>query len=143
MKLGITQTTSNPILAKINKNFTWFCDTEGLGKKITYDLASQFGITVAPAYQGQQDLLLEMLQDEVKNGWYKTRAPQTIAGKLIISEIEQEAKYMVFARNEELPGQPLTRRIDDDVYHPEILKSVLYSLRYIWLRSKAKLGNTK
>ena len=143
MKLGITQTASNPILAKINKNFTWFCDTEGLGKKITYDLASQFGITVAPAYQGQQDLLLEMLQDEVKNGWYKTRAPQTIAGKLIISEIEQEAKYMVFARNEELPGQPLTRRIDDDVYHPEILKSVLYSLRYIWLRSKAKLGNTK
>jgi phage terminase large subunit len=35
MKRGLFLVTSNPILAKVNKGFTWYCDTEGLGKKIT------------------------------------------------------------------------------------------------------------
>ena len=137
MKLGISRVASNPMFAKIGKQFTWFCDTEGLGKKITFELAQQFGLSVSPAYQGQQEVLVEMLQDEVRTGRFKVRAPQTIDGKEIVSLIEEEARKIVFARDE---SDHLTRRIDDDIFHPEIMKSVLYSLRYVWLRSKIKMG---
>ncbi len=78
-----------------------------------------------------------MLQDDVKRGRGKVRRPQTIDGKKIESELEQEARKIVFARDER---DVLTRRIDDDAFHPELTKSVLYSLRYVWLKSKVKMG---
>ncbi len=140
MKLGIQRITANPLFAKLDRQFTWFCDTEGLGKKITYEFASQFGMTVAQAYQGQPDVMLEMLQDEVKGGWWKVPAPQTVADKQILDPVEDEAKYIVFARDD---ADRLTRRIDDEICHPEITKSVLYAMRYVWLRSKAKMGDQK
>jgi hypothetical protein len=139
VKRGIAQVAGNPILAKLPafQQLTFYCDTEGLGKKLTYDLASQFGLRVAPAYQGQPDLMLEMLQDEVKSLRFKIRAPQQIDGKDVVTLFEEEARKIIFARNE---ADELTRRIDDEIYHPELTKSILYAMRYVWLRSKIKMG---
>ena len=137
MKLGIARIAKDPLLAKVNKQFTWYCDTEGLGKKITFELAQQFGLSVSPAYQGQPEIMVEMMQDDVRTGRFKVHAPQTIDGKEVVSIMEEEARKIVFARDEQ---DRLTRRIDDEVFHPEAMKSNLYSLRYIWLRSKVKMG---
>ncbi len=136
VKRGISLVAGNPIFTKLpNRSIPFFCDTEGLGKKITYDLAQTFGISVQPAYQGQQELLVEMLQDEVSSGRLKVRQPQVLDGKEIVGPFEEETRRIVWARNEK---DELTRTIDDDVYHPEIMKSMLYSFRYIWLKSKVK-----
>ncbi len=136
VKRGISLVAGNPIFAKLpNRSIPFFCDTEGLGKKITYDLAQTFGISVQPAYQGQQELLVEMLQDEVSSGRLKVRQPQTIDGKEIVGPFEEETRRIVWARNEK---DELTRTIDDDIFHPEIMKSMVYSFRYIWLKSKVK-----
>ncbi len=141
VKRGIAQVTTNPLLAKVpNKAVPFYCDTEGLGKKITYDLAQQFGITVQPAYQGQQDLMLEMLQDEVNSGRLKVREPQTVGGVEIVGPFEEETRRIIWARNEK---DELTRRIDDETYHPEITKAMLYAFRYCWLKSKVKTTTPK
>lgn len=138
VKRGIVLVAGNPIFAKLpDKRIRFFCDTEGLGKKITVEFAQQFGLTVEPAYQGQADMMLEMLQDDVKAGRVKVRRPQVIDGKKVVSVLEEEARKIVFARDEQ---DRLTRRVDDDVFHPELTKSVLYALRYVWLKSKVKLG---
>jgi len=141
VKRGLAQVVGNPLLAKVpNKAVPFFCDTEGLGKKITYDLAQQFGITVQPAYQGQQDLMIEMLQDEVSSGRLRVREPQVLDGKEIVGPFEEETRRIIWARNEK---DELTRRIDDETYHPEITKSMLYSFRYIWLKSKVQAVTPK
>ncbi len=141
VKRGISLVAGNPIFAKLpNKSIPFFCDTEGLGKKITYDLARQFGISVQPAYQGQQELMVEMLQDEVDSGRLKVRETQTLGGKEIVGPFEEETRKIVWARNEK---DELTRTIDDDIYHPEITKSMLYAFRYIWLKSKVKAVTPK
>ncbi len=138
MKLGISRVASNPLFAKLDKRFTWYCDTEGLGKKITYELAQQFNLSVAQAYQGQPEVMVEMLQDDMKTCFFKLPAPKMIDKKEVVSILEEECRKIVFARDE---SDHLTRRIDDEIFHPEELKSVLYAMRYVWLRSKAKMGN--
>ena|GEM_PF-2566736 len=139
VKRGIAQVMGNPIFAKFpHKQIMFYCDTEGLGKQLTFDLAQQFGIPVSPAYQGQPDLMVEMLQDDVKTCRFKVRMPQKIDGKEIVGPFEEETRKIIFARDE---ADHLTRRIDDDIFHPEEMKSIIYAERYIWLRSKIKMGN--
>ena len=129
---------SNPYLAAIpNKSWTWYCDTEGLGKQLTHDLAAMYGIRVAPAYQGQQDLMYEMLQDDIKSARFKAHAIQEVSGEKIVGPFEQETYKIIFARDP--VTNQLTRRIDEEEgMHPEITKSVLYAMRYVWLKSKVK-----
>lgn len=135
-----TLVVGNPILAAVAKRFTWFCDTEGLGKQLTHDLAAMYGISVQPAYQGQPDLMVEMLQDDIKSARFKVHEKQVVSGVEIIGDFEQETYKIVFARDDQ---DHLTRRIDDEVFHPEITKSVLYALRYVWLKSRVKPGGEK
>lgn len=139
VKLGISRVAGNPIFSKaVDKQITFYCDTEGLGKKITYEFASQFGLSVQQAYQGQPDVMLEMLQDDVKMARVKVRRPVVLDGKKVESELEQEGRKIVFARDPVTDA--LTRRVDDDAFHPEITKAALYALRYVWLKSKVKMG---
>jgi hypothetical protein len=133
----ITQmVVSNPHLQAIpNKKWTWFCDTEGLGKQLTHDLAAMYSIPVQPAYQGQSDLMVEMLQDDIRQARFRVHSKQVVSGVEIIGEFEQETYKIVFERDDQ---DRLTRRIDDDTFHPEITKSVLYAMRYAWLKSRVK-----
>ncbi len=132
----------NPLLSKIpDKRWTWFCDTEGLGKQLTHDLASMYSLSVQPAYQGQQDLMVEMLQDDIKNLRFKCHEKQVVSGAEIVGPFEQETYKIVFARDE--IDDHLTRRIDDEAFHPEIMRSVLYAMRYVWMKTRVKPGGTK
>jgi hypothetical protein len=142
VKLGLSRVLSNPIFAKVpNKEITYFCDTEGLGKQLTFDLASSYGLPVRQAYQGQQDLMVEMQQDDIKTGRFKVRETVEIDGVKAESIYADECNKIVFKRDEVTDA--LTRRVDDEVYHGEEAKSVLYAQRYVWLRSRIKAGTIK
>ena len=132
----------NPILRAISKQLTFYCDTEGLGKQLTHDLASMYGLSVQQAYQGQPDLMVEMLQDDIKDARFKVHEKQIVSGEEIIGPFEQESYKIVFERDP--VTEQLSRRIDEETgIHPEITKSVLYAMRYVWMKSRVKPGGGK
>lgn len=133
---------SNPLLRPVEKRLTFFCDTEGLGKQLTHDLASMYGLSVQQAYQGQPDLMVEMLQDDIKDARFKVHEKQIVSGEEIIGPFEQETYKIVFERDP--VTEQLSRRIDEEMgIHPEITKSVLYAMRYVWMKSRVKPGGGK
>lgn len=138
IKLLMKKVLENPILGRLpNRRIPWFCDTEGLGKQLTFDLAKMYNITVQPAYQGQPDLMVEMLQDDIDQGRFKVHEKQTVGGVEVVGPFEEECRKILFARDDQ---DHLTRRIDDDLFHPEIAKSVLYAMRYVFMKSRIKPG---
>ena len=64
---------------------------------------------------------VEMLQEEVRTGAFKVRKD---------SAFVDEANKTVWARNDQ---DELTRKIDDDTFHPDMLDAILYSLRFVWI----------
>ena len=58
----------------------------------------------------------------------------------MVSEVEKETYRIVFARDEQ---DRLTRRIDDEQFHPEAIRGVTYAMRYVWLKSRVKPGSSK
>lgn len=125
----IKQKYSNMPFIK-NNQFMIYCDTEGLGKQLSYDLATIYKLPVSPAYQGQHDLQIENLQNEVRQGNFKVPEEKTVNGVKVNSIFHDESLMTVFARNDK---DELTREIDDETYHPELLMSVIYACRTIWV----------
>ena len=97
-----------------------YADTGGLGKKVAYDLSLK-GLPMQDAYKADKDMGVEMLQDEVRTGMFKARRG---------GAFEDECLKTVFARNER---DELTRTLDDDAYHPDLIDAVRYAMRPIWL----------
>jgi Terminase large subunit, T4likevirus-type, N-terminal len=110
------------------------CDTEGLGKQLAYDLQTIYKMNVQPAYQGQQDMQVTNLQGEVQREWFKCR----VAQNGLNSQFHEESSRTVFARTKDT--DELTRLIDHETFHPELLKSVLYGIRTVWVRKPGELS---
>jgi len=122
MKEGIAYVNMNPIFASIpEKHFYIYADTGGAGKKISYELQTQFALPTLDAYKANKDFAVEILQEEVRTGLFKVRPTANFA---------DEALKTVWKRNEK---DELTRIIDDDTYHPDTTDAVLYSCRNIWI----------
>lgn len=122
IKDGINYVNTNPIFAKCpNKYFSIYSDSGGAGKKISYELNTQFQLPCLDAYKANKDFAIEILQEEVKTGSFKTKKG---------SVFEDEALKTIWARND---NDELTRQIDDTTYHPDLLDAILYSLRYVWI----------
>lgn len=98
-----------------------FADSGGGGKKISFELATQYGLPAQDAYKQNKDLAIELLQDEIRGGRFKV--PKGGA-------FDDEALRTVFARNDR---DELTRTVDDETYHPDLLDAVLYAMRPVWL----------
>lgn len=105
----------------VNKDFYIYCDTAGGTEKITYDLYNTYNLPVLNAYKADKDMAVEMLQDEVRQRTFKVRKGSTF---------DDEALKTIFKRNDK---DELTRIVDDDTFHPDLLDAVLYSLREIWI----------
>jgi len=115
--------TSPKFSRSYHKDFDIFADTSD--QKISLELSHRYGIMVHNAYKYDKALAIQMLQEEVRKGNFKIRKG---------SEFEEEALRIIFKRVEQ-EGVPsvLTREIDDDVYHPDLMDSILYALRSYWL----------
>jgi hypothetical protein len=106
-----------------NRRADIYADTSD--QKISLEMTNRYGLTVLPAIKHDKGMALSMLQYEARQCNLKV-----IQGGVI----DDEAKRTVFRRIE-LEGAPsiLTREIDDDLYHPDTIDALLYSLRNYWL----------
>lgn len=125
IKEGIAYINTNPIFQCIpDRHFYIYSDAGGVGKKVSYELSTQYGLPCLDAYKVDKDFQIEMLQEEVRTGHLKVRENGPFAA---------EALKTVFARNEK---DELTRLIDDDVFHPDLCDAMRYSLSLVWINYK-------
>lgn len=105
------------------KEFDIYADTNE--QKISTELTNRYNIPVHAAIKYDKAMAIQMLQEEVRKRNLKVRRG---------SEFDQESLRIIFKRIEQ-EGQPsiITKEIDDDVFHPDIMDAVLYSLRLYWL----------
>jgi hypothetical protein len=124
---NIQQNTSN-IFADpkpdIDKNFYIFCDTNE--QKISQEFRTQYNLPTTNAYKYDKDLAIELLQEEVRKGFLKIKR-----GSLF----EDESFKTIWKRNDR---DELTRKIDDDNFHPDLSDAIIYSLRWIWKYNEQK-----
>jgi hypothetical protein len=129
LKKGMEYVQAMPIFQNLpNKTFYFFADSGGLGKKISYELATHYGLPILDAYKVDKPVAIELLQQEVRQGTFKVRKD---------GFFDQEAVRTVFERDDK---DNIVRVIDDSTYHPDVADSVLYSMRPIWLTSEQRLG---
>lgn len=92
-------------------------DFGGLGKKICEDLYTQYGLPVQPAEKASKEAGIELLQDSVRRGAFKT-----IKG----GNLDSDALKIVYARDDK---DNLTRILDDS-FHSDIFDATLYAYRW-------------
>lgn len=125
IKLGLDWIKTDKLFADIpEKDFYIYADQGGGGKKISYELATQYQLPTVDAYKVDKGLAIEQLQEEVRVGNLKIKEQGIFA---------DESLKTVFARNDK---DELTRKIDSDTYHPDFLDCVLYALRFVWINYK-------
>lgn len=96
-----------------------YTDTGGGGKRAEVDLASIYGLPTAPAYKQDKATGIELLRDDLKA--LNLRVP---AGGIFAYEAERTVWIV-----DEDTGK---KAIDDAQYHPDLVDSVLYAMRYVW-----------
>ncbi len=118
---GITYINTDPLFAKVtNKDFFIYADTGG--NAITpFDLATQYSLPIQTAYKQDSDMATELLQDECRRGIMKFRRN---------GHLWDESLKTIYKRNEQ---DQLTREIDDETYHPDMMPAIKYAMRPVWL----------
>jgi hypothetical protein len=120
---GLAYVQNTPMFFPIhNRELKIFGDTSD--QKIGQELRRRYGFPVTNALKQDKDFAVMMLQEEVRRGTFKVRR-----GGIF----DQEALRIIFKRTEQ---DVLTREIDDDVFHPDAMDAILYSLRAYWLTHK-------
>jgi PBSX family phage terminase large subunit len=90
-------------------------------KRDLYDLEHMYGIPVRPAYKRDANLAVELLQDEVNDGFLHIRK----AGAF-----DNECEQIIWTRND---SGVILREIDDKAFHPDVMKAVIYAFRFLWV----------
>lgn len=85
------------------------------------DLSSALHLNIFPAWKHDKQAGVDMLQDDVRRGYLKI--PKIDGG---MSPIEDEGMKTVFLRND---NDQLTRELDDDTYHPDVIPATIYAAR--------------
>lgn len=97
-----------------------YADSGGGGARSVNDLSRIHGVPVHPAYKQDKASAIELLRDDLRMGDLMVPADGILAA---------EAARVAWALDEDT-GR---RKIDDSVYHPDLVDAVLYAMRYIWL----------
>ena len=111
----------------INNKFYIYCDTNE--QKITQELTSVYKIPATNAYKYDKKFAIEQLQEDIRTG--RMRFPGTVVDGRIesTSEFYKETLLTLWKRNDR---DELTRQIDDETYHPDMMDAILYSMRSLW-----------
>jgi hypothetical protein len=120
-RAGIDYINTSPLFARVeNKSLLIYADTGG--NKITpNDLAVTYKLPILPAYKAEKEMGFELLQGEARTGHFKVRRD---------GPLWEECLRTVYARDEQ---DRLTRMIDDDTYHPDMIPAVTYGMRPVWM----------
>ena len=134
IKEGINKVINNPIFNKqkimyngpfqettpdIDKFFYIYCDTNE--QKISVELRNQYGLNTNNAYKYDKGLAIELLQEEIRRGDFKLPSKSSI--------FYDESLKTIWKRDD---NDNLTREIDDDAYHPDMMDAIIYALRDKW-----------
>ena len=105
------------------RTFDIFADTNET--KFIMDANVHYGLNILPAVKHDKTMGIQMLQDEVRSTRLKVLKDGIVHGEMLRT---------IFKRLE-LEGQPsiITREIDDEVFHPDALDALLYSMRNYFL----------
>lgn len=129
VRAGIKYVETSPLFARVeSKRFFIHADTSG--KKISYDMVTQYKLPIQDAYKVNKDMAVELLQEDVRKGVFKVRRG---------GPFEDEAMKTIFKRNDR---DELTREIDDETYHPDLIDAVTYAMRTVWWFGK-RIGDTE
>lgn len=90
-------------------------------QRMTHTLADTFGLPAKKARKTNKDAAVEILQSEIRRGTFKVKRG---------SIFEEEALKTVWKRDE---ADNLTRQLDHETYHPDLIDAVIYSLREYWI----------
>lgn len=85
------------------------------------DLQMMLKINIFSAYKYDKTAAIDFLQDDVRRGWLKVEKLEND-----MTPLEDEAMKTLFKRDEK---DNLTREIDDDTYHPDVIPALQYALR--------------
>lgn len=86
------------------------------------DLSQALGLNIYPAYKFDKQAGVDMLQDDCRKGLLLI--PKMPEGEM--SPLEDEGLKTVFARDDK---DQLTREIDDETYHPDMVPATIYAAR--------------
>jgi hypothetical protein len=120
-RAGIEYISKSPMFERVeNKSLQIYADTGG--NKITpNDLAVTYKLPIQPAYKAEKEMGFELLQGEARVGSFKARRE---------GPLWEECLRTVYARDEQ---DRLTRTIDDETYHPDMIPAVTYGMRPVWM----------
>jgi PBSX family phage terminase large subunit len=121
IKQGIAMVKNHPFFAGIppeRHTFAIYGDPGAGGAQANAELRNQWGLNIQTAIRTDKDLGIEQLQDWCNLGFIKVKQG---------THFDEEAKRIVWKKD--ALTDAYMREIDDDVFHPEIAMSVLYSLR--------------
>lgn len=115
-----------PFKAHKRDEYQIWTDTGGLGRKTAQELADNFELPIRAAYKRDKDVGLFYVQDDVNAGRLHLRKDGPFA---------DECRKVVWRRDRDT--DMVTRVLDDDTYHPDLLDAVIYAYRFLM-----KHGNT-
>lgn len=124
VKAGLETVKSRVLPMGVNFAAWIYSDTGGGGKKMVYDLQTQHKLPVRPAYKRDKESAIELLQDEVAAGSFMIPIDGAFA---------QEIEAIVWTKDSDT-GE-IVRKIDDKIFHPDIMDAILYSMRAVWYAS--------
>lgn len=121
IKEGLVYIKTSPLFQRsYHRDCPIYADTSD--QKISLELSNRYGITVYNAIKYDKAMAVQNLQEEVRFGNIKAKHG---------SEFDKESLLIVFKRDE--ANDTITREIDDETYHPDMMDAVLYALRHYWL----------
>jgi hypothetical protein len=120
---GIEYVKTSPLFAKVVNRTGWPIKADTGGNAITpFDLSSPpYSLPLETAYKQDKNMAVEMLQDEARKGQFKARQG---------GPFWDECLKTVYGRNEQ---DQLTREVDDETYHPDMMPAITYAMRDLWL----------
>lgn len=125
INLGIKYINESPLFYEIPEKF-FYIYADSAAQQLIFDFYNQYKLPVQNAFKANKDLAYELLQDEARMGYIKTRKD---------SIFSDESLKTIWKRNDR---DELTREVDDDQYHPDLIDAVLYSLRVVWMYGKKR-----
>lgn len=135
IKNGIDQVLNSPLFQSVQDRYIQVYADSSHGIT-SFDLNAIYGLPVTDAYKQNKDLAYENLQNDARRGFIKLRhAVFNDEGICVANPLEDECNKTVFRRNDEESPHPyeLTREIDDEAYHPDLMDALLYALRRVWV----------
>lgn len=123
IKVGISFVKTDPqFAAAYNRDFDIWADSAR--PDIIAEFANRHNLPVCAAIKHDKASAIQSLRTEVNRSWL--RVPKG-------SALDDESVRTVFTRSD-VDGLPtyITTEIDDDVYHPDMMDAVLYSMREYW-----------